>query len=255
MSGHESLFADPVWFLPPRPFYSTERATLHLADARDVLAEFVTESVDLVVTDPPYGQAFVSNQRVERFETIALDGGDDRDAIRDVLEECVRLVGQNRHLYVFGPEDVLEGLKVTKPVTLMWDKTMMSGGDLTAPWGRSHEPISFVVSRHRHAGQSGGAAIPARIRKGSVLRFGRRTGRTVRHPTEKPVDLLAELIESSSRVGDLVFDPFAGVGSTGVAAILRGRRALLVEVDERYATIAAERLQQAEHLADLIEAA
>jgi site-specific DNA-methyltransferase (adenine-specific) len=88
-----------------------------------------------------------------------------------------------------------------------------------------------------------------------VLRFGRRTGRTVRHPTEKPTDLLAELIESSSRVGEVVLDPFAGVGSTGVAAILRGRRALLVEVDERYAEIAVERLRVAEALAEQIEAA
>jgi DNA modification methylase len=229
--------------------------SLYVADARDVLPEFATESFDLVVTDPPYGQDFRSNQRVERFDRIALDGADDRDAVRGVLAECVRLVGQNRHLYVFGPEDALDGLKVTKPVSLMWDKTMMSGGDLTAPWGRSHEPISFVVSKHRHGGQAGGDAIPARIRKGSVLRVGRRTGRTVRHPTEKPVDLIAELIESSSRVGDLVLDPFAGIGSTGVAAVLRGRRAVLVEVDAGYAALAVERLQEAERLADLMEAA
>jgi site-specific DNA-methyltransferase (adenine-specific) len=63
------------------------------------------------------------------------------------------------------------------------------------------------------------------------------------------------LIESSSRAGDLVLDPFAGVGSTGVAAILRGRRALLVEVDPAYASLAVERLQEAERLADLMEAA
>ena len=237
------------------PFYETERVTLYLGDARDVLPTLQTESVDLVVTDPPYGKEFVSNQRVERFAPIALDGVGDRDAVRDVLSECVRLVGQNRHLYVFGPEDVLGGLKVTKPVALVWDKTMMSGGDVTARWGCSHEPISFAVSKHRHAGQAGTDCIPARIRKGSVLRYGRRTGRTVRHPTEKPVDLLAELIESSSRVDDLVLDPFAGVGSTGVAAILRGRRAVLVEVDKGYAEIAIQRLRAAERIAEEAEAA
>lgn len=235
--------------------YRSGRAVVYVGDARDFLPAFETESVDLLVTDPPYGQEFVSNQRVQRFDTIALDGAGDRDAVRGVLAECVRLVGQNRHLYVFGPDDVLDGLKISKPAMLVWDKTMMSGGDVSAPWGRSHEPINFAIAKHRHAGQAGCESIPARIRKGSVLRFGRPTGRTVRHPTEKPVDLLAELIESSSRVGDVVLDPFAGVGSTGVAALLRGRRAVLIEVDERYANIAAERLQEAETLADRIEAA
>ncbi len=237
------------------PYYSSDRVTLWLADARDVLPTMETESVDLVVTDPPYGQDFRSNQRVVRFERIALDGESDRDAVREVITECVRLTGQNRHLYVFGPVDALEGMKVSKPVQLVWDKTMMSGGDVTAAWGKSHEPINFALCKHRHAGQTGCDSIPARIRKGSVLRYGRRTGRTVRHPTEKPVDLLAELIESSSRVGDLILDPFAGVGSTGVAAILRGRRAVLVEIDQTYADIAVERLREAEALAERIEAA
>lgn len=250
-----TLFAAPAVDDAPRPYFESERATLYLGDARDILPALPTESVDLVLTDPPYGQAFRSNRRVERFDAIAHDTGADRDTIRDVLRECVRLVGQNRHLYVFGPLDALDGLKVTAPVSLVWDKAMMSGGDLAAPFGPAHEPVSFVVSKHRHGGQAGGDALPARIRKGSVLRFARVTGRKVRHPTEKPVPLLAELVESSSRAGELVLDPFAGVGSTGVAAILRGRRCLLVELDERYARIAVERLEAAECLADAIAAA
>lgn len=244
----------PTRDVPPAAYVS-EWATIYHADARDVLPTFETESFDLVVTDPPYGKEFVSNQRVERFAPIALDGTDDREAVREVLVECVRLVGQNRHLYVFGPEDVLAGLKVTKPVALVWDKTMMSGGDVSARWGCSHEPISFAVSKHRHGGQAGSDCIPARIRKGSVLRYGRRTGRTVRHPTEKPVDLLAELIESSSRVDDVVLDPFAGVGSTGVAAIVRGRRAVLIEVHEPYVELAIERVKAAERIAEEVVAA
>lgn len=87
-----------------------------------------------------------------------------------------------------------------------------------------------------------------RLRKGSVLTFGRRTGRTLRHPTEKPLNLLRELVESSSRVGELILDPYAGVGSTGVTAILAGRRALLVELEEKYCEIAISRLKKAEQL-------
>lgn len=89
----------------------------------------------------------------------------------------------------------------------------------------------------------------SRIRKGSVLRYERITGgRAGRHPTEKPVPLLAELVESSSRAGELVLDPCAGVGSTGVAAVLRGRRTLLVEAVDEYARIAVDRIRRAEAL-------
>lgn len=238
-----------------RVAYESEWATIYEGDAREVLPNFETESFALVVTDPPYGKEYVSNQRVQRFEAMALDGGEDREEVRGVLRECVRLVAQNRHLYVFGPDDVLTGLKISKPVSLVWDKTMMSGGDLAASWGPSHEPIWFAVSAHRHGGQTGRDTLSSRLRKGTVLRVPRPTGRKVRHPSEKPVALLAELIESSSRVGEKVLDPFGGSGSTAVAAIVRGRRAVLIEANPGYVELAIRRVQAAEFVAQEIEAA
>lgn len=231
-----------------QPIYRSDRAEVWHADARDVLAGMTTESVDLVVTDPPYGAEWRSNLRAEQFDMLTGDGSGDRDGIRAIIGETVRLVGQHRHLYVFGPVDVLEGHKVADVVSLVWDKGMLGAGDLTAAWGPQHEPISFTVSKHRHAGQTGADTVPTRLRKGSVLRFGRPTGRKVRHPSEKPVALLRELVESSSRQGELILDPFAGIGSTGVAAILSGRRAVLIEIDRRFADIAVDRVRAAERL-------
>lgn len=236
------------------PYYADEFATLYLGDALDVLPTLPTESLDLVVTDPPYGVAWQSNRRADAFGELLNDGASDRDVVTDVLRECVRLVGQNRHLYVFGPAAALAGLKVAAPVPLVWDKATLGSGDVTAPWGPAHEPVSFTVSKHRHAGEAGKDTVPARIRKGSVLRFPRPTGRKVRHPSEKPTALLRELIESSSRQGETVLDPFAGVGSTGVAAVLSGRRAVLVELDERYAAVAAGRLRVAASLRRQLDA-
>lgn len=121
-------------------------------------------------------------------------------------------------------------------------------GDLSSPWGPGHEELHFYTSLHRHAGKRGKETGPVRLRKGSVLTYGRKTGRTLRHPTEKPLDLLAQLVESSSRVGETILDPFAGVGSTGVAAVLAGRKAVLVELELEYCQVAKERLEKAEHL-------
>jgi site-specific DNA-methyltransferase (adenine-specific) len=226
-----------------------------VGDARDVLRGVETESVDLVVVDPPYGVEWRSNLRAERFDILDGDGHDERAGVREILQQTVRVVGQHRHLYVFGPNDVLDGLKTTEPVPLVWDKGASGAGDLAAPWGPAHEDLWFLVSKHRHGGKAGGDSLAARLRKGSVLRCGRKTGRTVRHPTEKPVQLLAELIESSSRAGELVLDPCAGSGSTGVAAVLRGRRALLIESHEPYAQIAARRLAEVERHIEQAEAA
>lgn len=231
--------------------HESEFATVILGRSEHVLPRFDTESFDLVVTDPPYGVEWQSNRRSERFDRIDGDGAADRGFVATVLRECVRLVAQNRHLYVFGPTDVLTGLKVSEPAEPIWDKGRVGMGNLSAPWGPAHEPISFVVSQHRHAGKAGASALPVRLRKGSVLTFSPPTGRTVRHPSEKPVGLLRELIESSSRQGERVLDPFAGSGSTGVAAILSGRRAVLIESDPTYAALAVDRVRRAEEVARL----
>ena len=241
---------------PSEPIYVSERARVIYGDAREVLAGVATESIDLVVVDPPYGIEWRSGFRQETFDQLHGDGADQRDGVRQILSECVRVVGQNRHLYVFGPTDVVDGLKTTAPVELVWAKQVIGAGDLTAPWGPQHEPISFLVSKHRHAGQAGSTGnVAARLRKGSVLTHPRPTGRKVRHPSEKPVSLLAELIESSSRSDELVLDPCAGSGATGVAAILRGRRCLLIESHEKYAHLAAERVAEAERIIERAEAA
>lgn len=229
----------------PVLFYENDLVQLWHGRAELKLPELKTESCDLVLTDPPYGVSYRSNMRAERFDELKNDGGD-RDVVAEVLRDCVRLVGQNRHLYVFGPELLkAQDMKVSAPAQLIWDKKTISMGDLSLPWGPAHEELHFYTSLHRHAGKRGKETGPVRLRKGSVLSYSKKTGRTLRHPTEKPLDLLAELIESSSRVGELVLDPFAGVGSTGVAAVLAGRRAQLVELEESYCEIAAARLEKA----------
>jgi DNA modification methylase len=232
--------------------YESELVKLWCGDAMDVLPGYKTECFDVVVTDPPYGVDFHSDMRTESLGKIANDGTDEgsRKVVSDILLECVRLVGQNRHLYVFGPEVLREmDAKVSAPAELIWVKQEGPGmGDLTSPWGPQHEKIHFYTSLHRHAGKRGKETNPVRVRKGSVLKAVKPTGLKVRHPSEKPTELLKELIESSSRGAEVVLDPFSGVGSTGVAAVLAGRKAILCELEERYCEIAVERLKKAEQL-------
>lgn len=235
---------------PPVMLHESAWATVILGDALDALPAMSRESVHLLVTDPPYGEEWQSGRRVEAFAPIANDGREDRAVVQQVLRDSLRVLKRNRHLYVFGPADALDGAKVSEVTELTWDKVSVGQGDLTAAWGPAHEPINFAVSKQVNAGQAGRSCLPVRLRKGSVLRFQRPTGRQVRHPSEKPVPLLRELIESSSRQGETVLDPFAGIGSTGVAAVLSGRRAVLVELDTRWAQLAVERIKVAERIAE-----
>lgn len=64
------------------------------------------------------------------------------------------------------------------------------------------------------------------------------------HPTEKPVGIVQPLIEYACELGGTVLDPFAGSGSTAAAARLTGRRAVLIEADERYCDLIVDRLSQ-----------
>ena len=114
---------------------------------------------------------------------------------------------------------------------MIWDKGEWPGmGDLSLPWGRSDEEV-YVIGR----GWSG-------TRSGTILRCHRRHGASLVHPSEKPRELLELLIAKCPR--GVVVDPFMGSGTTLLAARECHRRAIGIEIEERYCEIAAKRLAQ-----------
>lgn len=238
------------------PYYQGERATLYLGDCRTVVPTLPRQSVDLLIADPPYGVQWQSGRRTERFEEMAGDSDsmDWPDVLGTVVRHALRL---KRHVYVFGyPEDrLVRPMQLSVACPLVWNKGKHGAGNLVVPWGQAHEPLTFGVMAHRpFETDSGQGGLAARLRRGSVLSCPSVNGGAVtRHPSEKPVALLRELIESSSRLGETVLDPVCGVGSTVVAAVLAGRRAVGIELDERYLSIAVDRVREAERIAKLAE--
>lgn len=225
-----------------KPYYDEGGITIHHGDARDVLPTLPRGGADMILTDPPYGVAW----RGRGGQGFGLIVGDDGAVpIAEWVRPALRALKHKRHLYVFGLSDWGD-LPIGGRCDLVWDKEMTGLGDLSLPWGPSHERIAFgvyVSCASRLA--DGGGRLSARMRKGSVLRAPRANARAVtRHPTEKPVAILREMIESSSRLGETVLDPYMGCGSTLVAARLEGRHAIGIEIDENYCRIAVERLRQ-----------
>jgi len=149
-------------------------------------------------------------------------------------------------VYIFGDRLDLSPLPLCSTAELIWDKETIGMGNLSLPWGPQHENIIFAVYEISKANRDKGyGRLSARLRKGSVLRSLRPVSGAVKHhPTEKPVDILRQMIESSSVMGEVVYDPFAGSGSTLVAAMLEGRQVIGCEIEERYCETTVKRLEQ-----------
>ncbi|GAA4911343.1 DNA-methyltransferase [Streptomonospora salina] len=235
--------------------HQSDLATVVRADATDPHIIDAAPVADLLATDPPYGVRWQSGHRAQAWpELLGDDGTLDVPAVLAAWTR--RRLREKRHVYVFGyrPDQLAGPLRLGGTVELIWDKRHVGLGNLSLPWGPEHEVFTFGVYCPSKVGRAqGGGRLAARLRQGSVITTPRKS--STRHPTEKPIALMVQLVESSTTRGELVLDPFAGSGSTGVAAILAGRRAYLVEAEETYARTAVERIQRAEAIARQIAAA
>src|SRR4029077_20881971 len=226
-----------------QPYYVDSAITIYHGDCCDVLPALDVEA-DLLVTDPPYGINWKSNIRERSLEIMQGDSPEDQlnilRAIRLALDKLKHKGGiGGNHVYIFGSLDLSDMLCGGR-CELIWDKGHITGGNLDMPWGLQHERITFAV--HAACPQNrinGDGNLSARKRKGSIIKVPRLNDwqGKFRHPTEKPVLLLRQLIESSSVIGDLVLDPFMGSGSTLVAARIESRRAIGIEIEENYCEV------------------
>lgn len=193
---------------------------------------------DVLITDPPYGMRYISNFPKDG-PTSAVRGDNDTSE-RDALLDQWFADGGDRPAIVFGTWRVA---KPTWPIRqlVIWHKGDRPGmGDLSLPWGPSHEDI-YIMGGHGEGhwtGKRGPSVIRSRVREGN----GKNSHVEHGHPTPKPVLLMQDLV--SHTVGDVIIDPFAGSGSTLVAARLLGRRSVGIEEDRAYADAMIRRVER-----------
>lgn len=220
--------------------YESDGISLHRADSRRFLERRVAPaSVDLVLTDPPYGISYKGSGRGGTGGTIA--GDKDLNSLRDVMPLLDRVLRRDRHAYIFAaPQRLGEALDIVTDYwnvknVVVWDKgNQGTRGDLTAGYAWNWEAIIYASKGRRPL---------SRPRPRCVFRYDWSAKRDPVHPTVKPVTLLSWLIANSTAAGELVLDPFAGSGTTLRAAQQLGRRAIGVELDERHCASAVRRLQ------------
>jgi DNA modification methylase len=210
-----------------KPYYESKGITIYHGDCRDILP---TLEWDVMITDPPYGIGYSTNYRDDGPASwVNTTIQNDQDAsLRDWVVD--RLSGK--------PSVIFGTWKVQRPkdvrAVLIWDKGPAFGmGDLKFPWKGSYEEIYVFGDGwkgHRDEGVLKGHMVVSWESKGRM------------HPTQKPVSLIGHFIEKAP--AGVVIDPFMGSGTTLVAAKESGRKAIGIEVEEKYCEMAVNRLAQ-----------
>lgn len=249
---------------------------IYCTDYRELLRQLPNQSVDLILTDPPYGISYQNNFTSHKHRYI--DGDTGIDYSRFALE-CYRVLKDNRHAYFFTRFDrypfhfnclMSAGFQVKN--CLIIEKGTIGGiGDLNGSYANNSEWIIFcqkgrrpfektqLVQRKRKAshkfrtrlnscwfgnGYPKSTYNPSWLKKAGIF-----------HPTVKSVECLEWLIQLSSQPDELVLDPFIGTGSTALAALNQNRRYLGSEIDREYFMLAKNRLERCRklHLSNLTE--
>lgn len=213
------------------PYYDDGTCVIYHGDCREVW-EWWGIADGIMVTDPPYGIGYETGMDHR--------SGTDRSRPRSVVgDEDTALRDYALKMWGARPALVFGSWKVARPdrtrAILTWNKGLNCGmGDLSLPWKPNTEEVYVLGSGF--TGHRGSSVLDFQAPVSQVS-----WGRV--HPNEKPVELLRALIAKCGQVGEIV-DPFMGSGTTLRAAKDLGRKAIGIEIEERYCEIAAKRLAQ-----------
>lgn len=207
------------------------------ADARQALTRIPPGSIDMILTDPPYGIGWKNAQRT----TIQNDSPGGLHVVEDIVRQCQPLLrpggaalwfaAGGRPLLLSQWTSLLENSGLEIDDLLIWRKPGMAFG---SRYRRTYETIIVTHAPGGPLRWFGDHSQP------DVIDAPR--GRSIAgHPTPKPIVLLERLIRLHSLPGETILDPFAGTGSTLAAAANCGRRAIGIEIDLRWAAEASRR--------------
>lgn len=207
------------------PYYSDEWVTIYHGDAREIVPEI---AADVLITDPPYGVGFegkATKHTSSGAKTGGYTTGDDADVGPEVVAAALERVTRgavfpgNRGLFSYPrPRDI---------------------GCVYCPSGAGIGPAGFVCF---HPILYYGPRASTALRPASMHSIA--YGDTDEHPCPKPMPWLRWLVALVSNPGETILDPFAGSGTTLRAAKDLGRKAIGIEIEERYCDVIVRRLAQ-----------
>lgn len=230
-------------------------SNLYNADCNNILNQIKDHSIDLILTDPPYNIAQYSTGNIPlpgRAEVNNDLGEWDLKEIKpsDFVSEFSRIIKPDGNIFIFTSYNLIgKWHEAFDPVFdtfqyFIWHKTnpmpkiykngfLNSCEMIVCMWNKGHK-WNFSSQNEMHNFFE------------CPICMGNERLKNPKHPSQKPVKLLKHIIEIASDEGDLVFDPFMGVGSTGVAALQLNRKFLGCEIDSAFFEAARERILEIE---------
>jgi len=207
-------------------------------------------SIDLIVTDPPMFLSHLEEIDLPERAPMRMDKGpwdhseNPTEEFRRWAEDFYRVLREGGSLYTFVNDhyvshlrDALEEAGFSIRTLITWHKTNPAPQVRRHTYCMSTEYIWFATKGSGHTFNWLGQNDMHNFIETPIV-----SGAERLHPTQKPVSILKKWIQISSNPGDIVLDPFAGSGSTGVAALELERDFVLVEKEEKYVNMIRERL-------------
>lgn len=209
-------------------------------DCNELLDTVKDNSIDLLLTDPPYGIDYQScRSKADRKRKVI---GDKQPCV-DFIAKLPRLLKDTGAALIFTrwdkqqyTIDALDAAGIKAKSVIIWDKCCHGMGNLKQEYGRMYESIVFAPMKR--------FVFPNK-RPTDIIRVPKISPNKLIHPCQKPVDLIEQLINQVSYAGATVCDPFMGFGTTGIACASSGRRFLGIELDAEYFSIAQQRIESA----------
>lgn len=220
-------------------------------DCLEGLKEIPDDSVDLIITDPPYflsmGHAGSSTTATKHSEQLASNRAFNDLAIctpfyRQLFQEYRRVLKDTGSFYFFtdwrGYAYYFPLINQELPVRnmIVWDKKSGPGSF----YSFAHELIIFGTYLPKTKG-----GVGTNVWREAAFNSGaKKTNGEKVHPTQKPVELIRKMIENSSEPGGVVLDTFMGSGTTAVACLQTGRNYIGFEIDEKHHATAQQRITE-----------
>ncbi|QEJ96954.1 DNA-methyltransferase [Treponema phagedenis] len=216
----------------------TENIELLHGDCLDFLPKIPDESIQSIITDPPYFLGMTHNGRKGCFNDLAIC----KPFYEKLFKEYKRILKPDGCIYFFCDwrsyafyYPLLDSVMQVKNL-LVWEK---HGRPSLNVYGSGHELIMFS-GKIKKSYKTNIIDDVASFNIGA-----RKTNGEKIHPTQKPIELMEKFIFDSTDEGDVVLDSFMGSGTTGIACLNTNRRFIGMEIDDNYFNIAKNRLETA----------
>ena len=217
---------------------------IHCMDCLEGMKQIPDNSIDLIVTDPPYNQGISTCYGTSKHKKPKKCDWDKNFDIKPFFKEFKRIIKNNGMIYIFCNQHNMNDLPKSNLI-LVWDKKDYDVGD-TRIWSCSHEFIKiykFGIANFKYNKRPRGILRFNKVQNAASEEFKKGIFRNCQeHPTQKPIALIRHIIKFHNV--NLILDPFMGSGTTAVACKQLGRNFIGFEISQEYVDIANKRLAQ-----------